>query len=242
MIQISVLVPQRNAAESVLRLLPVLRRALDKTRATYEVLVVDDGSESANIRLLCELAGREDSVRLVGLQPAVGLSAALSAGIAAARGNVIVAVEASDRFDSGQVRQLVRSLARADMVIGKPRRQGVNKLWHRLARVPRWLLLGLESRDPDCVFWAARAEALAGIQLARGMYRYLPTFVAMRGYRVSEIPIAVGGASRRHADGRPNPGDLLCAWWLKRRWRNYTAQEYTTGHDIAPRDNATKAA
>ncbi len=76
-------------------------------------------------------------------------------------------------------------------------------------------------RDPECLVWAARREAVAGVELPCGMYRYLATLVAARGFRVGEITVPTPGRSVALSDGWPNPGDLLAAWWLKRRWRQY---------------------
>ena len=116
---------------------------------------------------------------------------------------------------------LLDELVRADLVVGRPVRHGVRKTLHRLTRIPRWCLLGLEVRDPECLVWAARREAISGLQLPRGMYRYLATLVAARGYRVGEVTVPTQGRSIALSDGLANPFDLLAAWWFKRRWRQY---------------------
>jgi hypothetical protein len=127
-----------------------------------------------------------------------------------------VAIEPGPYLPS-QIPSLVAGLNRADLVVGRRRRTGLAKLMHRIGRIPRWLLLGLDAHDPDCLFWAARCEALAGISLARGMGRYLPWLVARRGFRVCEQYVQHSGAHHRLQDLAPNPLDLLAAWWLCRR-------------------------
>ena len=92
----------------------------------------------------------------------------------------------------------------------------------------RWLLLGIEVRHPDCLFWAARREAVAEIHLARGMRRYLPWMVARRGFRVGDIYVRENAGGVRLHDPPANPFDLLTAWWTCRRWRNDSA------HEVAP--------
>src|SRR5437868_14043031 len=104
--------------------------------------------------------------------------------------------------------------------MGRRKSTGFRKLYERVARIPRWLLLGLESHDPDCLLWAARREAVADISLMAGMARYLPAIVANRGYRVCEAYIEHTGPRQLLQDVAPNPGDLLAAWWHCRRWRD----------------------
>jgi hypothetical protein len=164
-------------------------------------------------------------VRLLRLTPACGLSAALTAGVALATGDCVVTLPAGELCSPGLLASLLDELVRADLVVGRPARQGIAKTLHRLARIPRWLVLGLEVRDPECLVWAARREAIAGLQLPRGMYRYLATLVAARGYRVAEVTVPTPGRSVTLSDGFPNPGDLLAAWWFKCRWRQYERVE-----------------
>jgi glycosyltransferase involved in cell wall biosynthesis len=225
MIHTSVLIPQRDAGAAIAAQMPRLRLTLDRLGRPYEIIVIDDGSAPLTRHILEDLLKQQPSVRVLHLDRPAGISAALTAGIAAARGEVLVTIEAGQRYRSEQIAELLSQLVRADLVFGRERRSGLSKVWHRLGRLPRWLLLGLEVRNPECLFWAARKESLAGLELPRGMYRYLPTLVAMRGYRVGEIPIQPLFPSRSAVEGFPNPGDLLAAWWLRRRWQNFTVNE-----------------
>jgi glycosyltransferase involved in cell wall biosynthesis len=182
---------------------------------------MDDASRAESRQRLADCARHDRRIRVLNFTPACGLSAALSAGLALASGDIIVTLPAGDGSVGAIIQLLLEELVRVDLVVGRPHRQGVHKLFHRLARIPRWLLLGLEVRDPECLVWAARREAVAGVELPCGMYRYLATLVAARGYRVGEITVPTPGRSVMLSDGWPNPGDLLAAWWFKRRWRQY---------------------
>ncbi len=234
MIHTSILLPQRNAAEAVAALLPKLRRALDRLGRAYEVLVIDDGSDNEDLHAFQELLAFHPCLKVLRLGKTTGLSAAVKAGIAAARGEIIVAMEAGDRYSVEQIGKLLAHLARADLVYGRQQRRGWAKVWHRVRRIPRWLLLGLEVRDPDCLFWAARREAVEGLQLPQGMYRYLATLVAARGFRVGEVTIETRPSACTLSDGWPNPGHLLAARRLQRRWRRITVQELDTERAAPP--------
>jgi|GEM_PF-1213231 len=234
MVENSVLIPQRNAAGEVRDLLPGLCGVMQRLGAPYEIVVIDDGSTRANQQALAVLLRHFPPLRLLQIAQPAGTSVALSAGIAAARGARLLALEAGRRYAVEQIPELLRGLVQADLVVGRRIRGGWAKAWHRLLRIPRWLLLGLEVRDPGCLFWAARREALEGMELSRGMYRYLSTLVAARGWRAMEIGVTGCGGRATTFDSWPNPGDLLFAWWLKRRLRVVTVQEITAQGGVAP--------
>ncbi len=234
MMRYSVIIPQRDRADEVRRQLPALTSALASLSKPYEIIVVDEGSSSSRLRLLEKLLGEFHSLRVVRLDHPAGTSVALSAGIKAARGEMIVAIEAGESYPAYQIPWLVGWLERADLVLGRRRCVGLAKLWQRIARVPRWLLLGLESHDPDCLLWAARRESLADITLEAGLARYLPAFVARRGFRVCETYVDHLGPRRRLDDVGRNPADLLAAWWRCRRWREENAYELTSSMAAMP--------
>jgi hypothetical protein len=112
---------------------------------------------------------------------------AIVAGLRTARGEAVVVVEPGDRYPLSQLPLLLRALARADFVCGRRRRRGLSKLMERLVRLPRWLLLGQDIRDPECLFWAARREVFNGLQLLPRFVRHLPSLVARQGFRVDNV-------------------------------------------------------
>jgi glycosyltransferase involved in cell wall biosynthesis len=221
----SVIVPLARGAAHLERQLRALVAVLSALDPAYEIICVDDASgEREHLARLC---AHTPSLRTLELPYRAGTSASLSAGIAAADGETIIAIEAGDRYCAQDLPNLVERLARADLVCGRRRAGRLRKTWLATRHLPRRLLMGSDVHDPSCLFWAARREAVVGLPRARGMCRHLATWVAMRGYRVGEI--YVDHRSIRHApttsDGWAHPGDLLAAWWLSRRWRAQSAAE-----------------
>lgn len=225
MVHYSVIIPQRDCGEAVRRQLPRLRTELDRLRLPFEIVCIDDGSGGATIEILGALQKSEPALRLLRLDRPSGTSTALSAGIAASRGDIVIAIEPGNHYSPEQIPHLIAGLSRLDLVVGRLRLGAWRKFWHRVGRIPRWLLLGIEVRHPECLFWAARREAVADITLARGMRRYLPWLVARRGFRVGDIYVRESAERTRLHDPPANPFDLLTAWWTCRRWRNDTAHE-----------------
>lgn len=219
---LSVIIPGGDRAAAVVEQLPRLETALRSLGRWHElIVVVTDSADPAHQRALQALASHAANLRLLRLPHAAEIGGALCAGICAAQADTVVAIEAGQRYAPEQITELTARLARADLVFGSRPCQGLAKAWDRVARLPRWMLLGLEVRDPDCLFWAARREAVSEIELPGGMYRYLPTLVAACGYRVTEVTVWPQDGSRRGQpstprQARPTPVDLLSAWWLAR--------------------------
>jgi glycosyltransferase involved in cell wall biosynthesis len=225
MVRYSILIPQRDRADELRRQLPALYAVLGELSEPFEIVVIDDGSTLANLRLIEKLHAENHGVRVLRLDRSCGMSVALTAGIRAARGEIIVAIEAGEAYPPTQIRTLVEWLERADLVLGRRRRTGFAKLGQRIARLPRWLLLGLDSHDPDCLFWTARREALADLALEPGMAHYLAALVARRGFRVCETYVDHQGPRHRLQDAKPHLFDLIVAWWRCRRWREAAVSE-----------------
>ncbi len=232
----SILVPQRDLAAEFARQLPQLRTVLDRLRLPYEIICIDDCSQPLAEQCMEQLLAQQPEMRLLKMDAPAGASVALSVGIEAARGDIVVAIEAGQPFAAEQIPHLIAKLSRLDLVYGRRRLAGWKKFLHRICRIPRALLLGLDVRQPECLLWAARREAIGGIHLSPGMRRYLPWMVARRGFRVGDIyideaagnaPMNVGMAANVRAlpDGGRHPMDLLTAWWLCRRWRNDSFRE-----------------
>lgn len=237
MIHFSVVIPQRNAAQEIIRLLPELCGELDALAKPYEVLCVDDGSEADQRQALQGLLEQYDCLRVLSLDRSAGISAALCAGMAAARGEIVIALEASRQYPVSEISRLTQRLNRVDAVFGCRRAGKVARLVRRLLQWPRWVLLGVEARDPDCLLWAARQEALEGIHLARGMHRYLPMLVSRRGFRVGELHVDHRSQAQRPSwtEARRRPGDLLTAWFLRRRARPFAVRELSVREEQDPR-------
>lgn len=198
MVHYSIVLPQRNAARSVAALLAELPPALASLGKPYEVICVDDGSHSAERHQLRHLLDSHADLRLVALDRRGGIGAAIAEGVRAARGDTIVVMEPSGQYSAADIPRLVRRLARVDAVFGCRRRTPPGRVVRRLAQAIGRLLLRGAVRDPECLFWAARREALADVDLS-STGGHVPARVARLGFRVGELhvchrPLTAGAA------------------------------------------------
>ncbi len=197
MIQYSILLPERDAVETVAYRLTELCAVLASMGEPFELLCIDDHSGPAQRAWLKQLLFENPCLRVLELRDATGLDAALAAGIRHARGAVVIAVEASDRYEFRDLPRLTERLARADLVWGCRRSYRLARWWRTLRQLPRTLFSGSLVRDPDCMFWAARREVFADFTWTPNWHRWLPELASEQGFRVAELHVA----HRWHARG-----------------------------------------
>ncbi|HTU24289.1 MAG TPA: glycosyltransferase family 2 protein [Pirellulales bacterium] len=241
MIRYSVLIPQRNAGNELARQLPELRRVLAMLTLPYEVICIDRGSGPATRGALGELLQQFPFLRVLTLERTAGLEGALAAGIAAARGELLVAIGPGTEYPLNQIPHLIAELSHSDIIFGRQPSTGWAHAWRQLADLPARWLLGPRARSTDPLFWAARREAVAGLEAARGTARYLPWLASMRGFRVGETPVRFQGGRPRLANAWANPVDLLAVWWLRRRYRPPQVEELRLETPAAARPAAAGA-
>ncbi len=218
---LAVIIPARDEAEGLRRLLPEVRAAVDGLRRRCEVIVVDDGSRDATPDVVTEAAGRPGpEVRLVRTSPR-GQSAAMAAGVAATAATLVAFLDADGQNDPAEIPRLLEELERhgVDLVQGDRTASRCDGAHRRLAswigRIARRALLGDPTRDTGCTLRVGRRDLLAVIPLHEdGMHRFVPAMVAAAGGRVREVPVShrprVGGRTHYRAFGRGLAGLRGC--------------------------------
>lgn len=224
MIHYSVLIPQRDAADAVGRILPQLGRVLQGLLLPYEIICIDDGSAPPAAGHLEDLLGRHAQMRVLHFDVPRGTSAALTAGVAAARGDLVIAVDPHASDAPRYIPHLVARLSQHDLVIARHERPLGNEMWQRVARAGRLLAAVPQLRPAEEMFWAARREAVGGLALARGAFRVLAKIVARRGFRVCHLMLA-DGLPPQGTHYRPGLVDRLATMWLDRSFEPHLASE-----------------
>lgn len=231
---LSVVIPVFNEAESLGPLWEELRPVLDGLGRSYEVIFVDDGSQDGSWELLLGLHRQHLHVRLIRLRQNAGETAATHAGFRAARGEVVVTMDADLQNDPKDIAVLLGHLPAWDAVCGlRSRREDswVRRASSRIANAVRNAVTGEEIRDSGCTFRAIRRECLADLRLYSGFHRFLPTLLRLDGRRVIEVPVnhrpRLFGQSKYGIRNRMFRGlyDLLIVRWMKRRHLRYEIVE-----------------
>lgn len=234
MIHYSVLIPQRDAADAIGRLLPQLCQVLGGLLLPYEIICIDDASAQPASGSLKELLAEHEQLRVLRFDKPRGTGAALTAGLAAAGGDLVIAVDPRDGASTRYIPHLVARLSQNDLVIASHERPLRTELWQRVARVPRLIAGEPQLHPSEDLFWAARREAVAGLALARGAFRILGKIVARRGFRVCRLMLA-DGLPPQGTTYRAGLVDRLASYWLDRRFEPHLASEMMRAGADEPR-------
>lgn len=220
---LSVVVPLYNEADNVGPLQTEIAAAL--ADEDYELILVDDGSTDGTVSRIVP----GPRVRVLELSRNTGQSAAMFAGIMAARGRFIALLDGDLQNDPADVARLVAELDRinADLVCGyRANRQdsAFKKLQSRIANGVRSRFTGDGVRDTGCTLKAMRAECREALVPFRGMHRFIPALIKAAGYRVVEVP--VHHRARQHGTSKyggglkralPATEDMFGVRWLNSR-------------------------
>lgn len=231
---LSLVIPAYNEQETIDALLGRVAAALARIGQPFEVIVVDDGSSDATPRLLRDAMSRYPWLRVLRLAANGGQSAAFDAGFKAARGQIIATIDADLQNDPEEIPRLLPLLNGYDMVTGwRQKRQDsrFRRLESRIAnRIRNWI--SQETiEDSASSLKVYKRHCLEGIQLFKGMHRFLPTLVKMRGYTVNEVPVKhsprFAGTAKYGFRNRVIRAfvDLIAVRWMKQRYLRYEVSE-----------------
>ncbi len=205
--EISVVIPLFNEQANVEPLLAELLAALSALERRFEVICVDDGSADGTFAALTRVVEREPALRVIRFRRNFGQTAAMSAGIEAARGDVIVPMDGDLQNDPADIGPLLAELERGHDVVSGWRRERKDREFGRKfpSRVANRLISavsGVRLHDYGCSLKAYRREVLDGVRLYGEMHRFIPVYASWQGARVTEMVV---NHRRRHT-GRSKYG------------------------------------
>jgi glycosyltransferase involved in cell wall biosynthesis len=193
---LSIVLPVYNEEKNIPILFESLTRVLSQQKRPYEIIAVDDGSKDQSVRALRDSAAKEKSIRVIELRTNFGQTAALSAGIEHAMGDIIVSIDSDLENDPKDIEKLLEKIDEGyDVVSGWRQDRWKGSLITR--RVPsvvaNWLisrLTGLRLNDYGCTLKAYRANVIKDVKLYGEMHRFIPAYAAWQGGKVAELPVS----------------------------------------------------
>lgn len=235
--QVTVVVPLFNEEENVAEL---QRQIADAVRGfTHEIIFVDDGSTDATAAKVATGGG----VRLIRFKNNAGQSAAMFAGMMAAKGDVIVLIDGDLQNDPADIPLLVTKLGEGfDLVCGyrKNRKDTFYKrMQSRIANNVRSRFIGDGVRDTGCSLKAMKRGCRTALVPFVGMHRFIPAFIRRAGFKITEVPVnhrpRIHGVSKYNFANRAwrATKDMFgVSWLLSRRMRYETAGDPETGESV----------
>jgi glycosyltransferase involved in cell wall biosynthesis len=192
--EISIFLPVYNEEPNLPPLHEKMDQALAALGVTAEIIYVDDGSTDGSLKILHELAHRDSRVRVVALKRNYGQTAAMAAGIDAARGKVLIPMDADMQNDPADIVRLLGKLEEGYDVVSGWRKNRQDKLITR--KIPSMLanrliswIGGVPLHDYGCSLKAYRRDSIKDVRLYGEMHRFIPIYASWAGARVAEIPV-----------------------------------------------------
>jgi glycosyltransferase involved in cell wall biosynthesis len=190
---ISVVIPVYNERESLPQLHAEIEAVAAANNLDLEVIFVDDGSSDGSWGVIAALAGKHSWTHGIRFRRNFGKAAALSAGFKAARGEVVMTLDADLQDDPKEVPRFLEALGGGLDVVSGWKRVRLDP-WHKTmpSRVFNGLvgwLTGVRLHDHNCGFKCYRAEVLREVRLYGELHRFVPVLAAARGFRIGEIAV-----------------------------------------------------
>ncbi len=198
--QVALVIPLVNEQDSLVELHAEIAAAAERAGLNVEIVFVDDGSTDGSWALVQDLARRDARVRGIRFRRNFGKAAALSAGFQAARGGLVLTLDADLQDDPAEIPHFLEKIKGGlDVVSGwkKVRLDPWHKVWP--SRVFNWMVsavTGVRLHDHNCGMKCYRAEVLREVRLYGEFHRFIPVLAAARGFRVGEL--AINHRPRRH--------------------------------------------
>jgi len=195
-IKLSVIFPAYNEEQNIGRAVDSALQVLEKISDNYEVIVVNDGSRDSTEKIVQQIYGHKDLVRLISHRRNIGYGGSLRSGLEAARYDLIFFTDADLQFDLKEILGLLRWIQEYDLVIGYrlKRSEGLRRRfyawgWGLLIR----LLFDLRVRDIDCAFKLFRKEVFNKISVS-SLGAFINSEILIRakkcGFTLKEVPVS----------------------------------------------------
>ncbi|HXG03911.1 MAG TPA: glycosyltransferase family 2 protein [Candidatus Binatia bacterium] len=191
---ISVVIPAYNEAENLRPLYDEVTAVLRRLGRSAEIIVVDDGSTDGTSALLADLCRRDPLLTGIRLSRNFGQTAALAAGIAHARGEIIVTLDGDLQNDPADIPRLVAKIEEGyDLVNGwRVDRQDTYVTRRLPSRLANWLIsftTNVKLHDYGCTLKAFRGTLAHSLRLYGEMHRFIPALAGDLGAAITELAV-----------------------------------------------------
>ncbi len=187
-VDISVVVPLYNEAESLPELVEWIDRVAVENALSYEIVMIDDGSSDDSWEVIEDLKSRYAAVRAIGFARNYGKSAALYCGFEAARGEVVFTMDADLQDSPDEIPRMRRMILDEgyDLVSGwkRKRHDPAGKRWpSKFFNLTARIVSGIKLHDFNCGLKAYRRKVVKSIEVYGEMHRYIPILARRAGFR-----------------------------------------------------------
>lgn len=185
--QLSIVIPAFNEEESLPELYQWIIEVMQKNNFTYEVIFVDDGSKDQTWGIIEELAQKDQHIHGIKFQRNYGKAAALQLGFQAAKGEVVVTMDADLQDSPEEIPEMYRMVLedKFDLVSGWKQKRFdpitktiPTKIYNGVTR----MMSGIKLHDMNCGLKAYHRDVIKSIEVYGDMHRYIPVLAKKAGF------------------------------------------------------------
>jgi glycosyltransferase involved in cell wall biosynthesis len=192
--ELSIVIPVHNESPNIKPLYEELTQTLGQYGRAYELLIVDDGSTDDSFEQLAALQARDPRLRVIRFRRNFGQTAAFAAGIAAARGRLVVTSDGDLQNDPRDIPAMVALIDQGnDIVCGWRKDRKDTFITRRLPSVIANKLIswatGVALHDYGCSLKVFRSEVIKPLRLYGEMHRFLPAIASQIGVKIAEMEV-----------------------------------------------------
>ncbi len=190
---LSIIIPVLNEDKSLQELYSEIVTACDEHEISFEVVFIDDGSTDRSWSVVDELSAKDDRISGIRFRRNFGKAAALTAGMRAARGQVIMMMDADLQDDPAEIPKFLAKLDEGYDVVNGWKQRRLDP-WHKVypSKVFNWMvsrLTKLKLHDHNCGLKLFRTEVAREIRIYGELHRFIAVLAHARGFRVAELPV-----------------------------------------------------
>ena len=187
---ISLVAPLYNEEGNVAELHRQIHSALEGMKLPYEIIFIDDGSSDQTVAIAKTLY----PLKLICLRRNFGQTAAMDAGIHAAKYDYIVTIDGDLQNDPADIPELIAYLEERNLdVVSGWRKNRKDTFFKRFtsrgANMLRWLIVHDGIHDSGCSLKVYRKECFDGVRLYGEMHRFIPALLKIKGFRIGEMVV-----------------------------------------------------
>ncbi len=193
--KLSIVIPVYNEEKNIPLLHKAVHQALKEVKYTWEMILVDDGSQDKSAEALEKLAIKDPKfAKVILLRRNFGQTTAIAAGIDHARGDIVVMMDADLQNDPADIPNLVSKIDEGYDVVSGWRHERkdaflLRVLPSRIANALISWITGVHLHDYGCTLKAYRRNILSGFRLYGEMHRFIPVYAASVGAKIIEIRV-----------------------------------------------------
>ncbi|MBN2485230.1 MAG: glycosyltransferase family 2 protein [Bacteroidales bacterium] len=187
--ELSIVIPLLNEAESIPELVSWINAVMLKNNFTYEIILIDDGSSDSSWDEIIKAQKANPNIRGIKFTRNYGKSAALHTGFRAAKGNIVITMDADLQDSPEEIPGFVQMVQEGgfDLVSGwKKKRYDPIFSKNLPSKFYNWTarrMTGIKLHDFNCGIKAYRSKVVKSIEVYGDMHRYIPVLAKWAGFR-----------------------------------------------------------